>query len=193
LDSVADTASASDYSAPLELRWSSELGMVGHMQGEPALGSVALQAGLGVASGAWGLSVLGQLGIPTTSSLGPAQIELQRYALLAELDYFGWSAGAWQFGPLLRAGFSLTARETLSDNPALTGSGSSSQGSLLLGGGWSSEYRWSERLGFFLRGVLDWQTSPATYAVLTTTGEPVVIAQAWALQPSVELGGNWHW
>jgi len=192
-DSVADTASASDTSAPLELRWSSELGMVGSMQGEPALGSVALQAGLGLASGAWGLSVLGQLGLPTTSSLGPAQVELQRYALLAEFGYSGWNAGAWQFGPLLRGGLTLTERETHSDSPALTASDSAWQGSLLLGAGWSSEYRWSERLGFFLRAVVDWQASPATYAVRTTTDEPVVSAEAWAVQPSVALGGNWHW
>jgi len=192
-DGVADTASGSDTSAPLELRWNTELGMVGSMQGEPALGSVALQAGLGFASGAWGLSVLGQLGIPTTSSLGLAQVELQRYALLAELGYSGWSAGDWQFGPLLRGGVTLTERQTHSDSPALLASDSAWQGSLLLGGGWSSEYRWSERLGFFLRAVLDWQVSPATYTVSSTTDEPVVSAEAWAVQPSVALGGNWHW
>jgi len=192
-DGVADTASGSGTSAPLELRWNTELGMVGSMQGEPALGSVALQAGLGFASGAWGLSVLGQLGIPTTSSLGPAQVELQRYALLAELGYSGWSAGDWQFGPLVRGGVTLTERQTHSDNPALSSSRAASQSSLLLGGGWSSEYRWNERLGLFLRAVLDWQVSPASYAVVTPAGERVVIAEAWAVQPSVTLGGNWHW
>ncbi|HKO93802.1 MAG TPA: hypothetical protein VJU61_21760, partial [Polyangiaceae bacterium] len=193
-DGVVDDRSGTDRAGtPLELRWSSELGMLGYLQGEPAVGSLALQLGLGVASGAWGLSVRGQLGIPTTSSLGPAQVELQRYAVLAEVGYFGWNAGAWQFGPLLRAGFTLTERETSSENPALAASDSRSQGSLLLGGGWSSEYRWSERFGFFMRGGLDWQASPIQYAVVTTTGEPVASAEAWALQPSLEVGGNWHW
>lgn len=190
---VADVSSPALPSAPLELRWSSELGMVGYMQGEPALAALALQAGMGLASGAWELSVLGQLGLPSSSSLGPAQLELQRYALLAELDYSSWSTGSWQLGPLLRGGVTLTQRHTRSDNEALAASRSVTQRSLLLGAGWSSEYRCSEQLGFFLRGVLDWQSAAGKYAVVTTTGEPVAIAEAWALQPSLELGGNWRW
>jgi hypothetical protein len=190
---VADVSSSGLPSAPLELRWSSELGMVGYMQGEPALAALAFQAGVGLASGAWRLSALGQLGIPSTSSLGPAQLELQRYALLAGVDYSVWNTGPWQLGPLLRGGLTLTERETLTDGEGFAASHSVTQRSLLLGAGWSGEYRWSEQLGFFLRGVLGWQASAGKYAVVTTTGEPVALADAWALQPSVELGGNWHW
>jgi len=190
---VADVSSSELPSAPLELRWSSELGMVGYMQGEPALAAVAFQAGMGLASGAWGLSVLGQLGVPSISSLGPAQLELQRYALLGELDYSLWSTARWQLGPLLRGGLTLTERDTRPKNEALAPSDSATQRSLLLGAGWSSEYRWSEQLGFFLRGVLDWHSAAGRYAVVTRAGESVALAEAWAFQPSVELGGNWHW
>jgi hypothetical protein len=190
---VADTASASEASKPLELRWTTELSVVGQLQGEPALGSAALQAGVGVASGAWGLSALGQLGMPSSSALGPAQLQLQRYAVFAELDYSAWHPGAWQLGPLLRAGLTVARRETQPGDAAFAATSSSSQRSFAMALGWLGEYRWSHRVGVFVRAALQWQASPATYAVLDTAGEPVVSAEPWGIQPSVELGGNWHW
>jgi hypothetical protein len=177
----------------LDLHWSAELGALGQMPGPPAYGALGLEAGIRAQSGAWGALLLGQLGMPLRSQLGPTRIEVLQHALLAEGQYLRWNSGAWSFGPLLRAGVRWARRETVEGDPGLAASAVKWHRALRLGLGWSTELRWSVHFGATLRGVLHWEPVRPSYAVLTTAGDPVSSAQPWAVQPSLEIGGNWYW
>jgi hypothetical protein len=177
----------------LDLHWSAELGAVGQMPGPPAYGALGLAAGLRAQSGAWAALLIGQLGMPLRSKLGPTQVEVLQHALLTQGQYLRWNTGAWSFGPLVRAGVRWARRETVAGDPGLAASGVKWQPALRLGLGWTTELRWSTRFGATLRGVLHWEPARPSYAVLTTTGDPVANAQPWAVQPSLEIGGNWYW
>ncbi|MEO8177968.1 MAG: hypothetical protein ABI895_03955 [Deltaproteobacteria bacterium] len=189
----ASSASAAASGLALDLHWSVELGAVGQIPGPPAYGALGLEAGVRAQRGAWGALLLGQLGMPLRSKLGPTQIEVLQHALLAEGQYLRWNTGPWSFGPLARAGVRWARRETVESDPGLDASAVKWHRALRLGLGWTTELRWGTRFGATLRGVLHWDPARPSYAVFTTEGDPVSRAEPWAVQPSLEIGGNWYW
>ena len=189
------TSSASPAASglALDLHWSAELGAVGQMPGPPAYGALGLEAGVRAQSGAWGALLLGQLGMPLRSQLGPTEIELLQHALLAEGQYLRWNTGLWSFGPLARVGVRWARRETVDGDPGLDASAVKWHRALRLGLGWTTELRWGTRFGATLRGVVHWDPARPSYAVFSTEGDPIRRAQPWAVQPSLEIAGNWYW
>jgi hypothetical protein len=131
--------------------------------------------------------------MPVRSRLGPTEIEVLQHALLAEGQYLRWNTGAWSFGPLARAGVRWARRATVAGDPGLDASAVKWHRALRFGLGWTTELRWGTHFGATLRGVLHWEPARPSYAVLTTAGDPVSSAEPWAVQPSLEIGGNWYW
>jgi hypothetical protein len=201
LPTVLDRALAPDAaprpehaSSPLELHWSNELGIVGQLYGEPALGAMAFEAGLHAASGPIRLGVLGELSLPTVSRVGGAQLEVWRYAVLAEGQYAAWQAGAWSVRPLLRAGVALIRRETTtSDSSSFSAREPKLYASPLLAAGAITEYRLSERVGVSLRGLLQTEPLAPAYSVTDSKNVPLIRTTQWPIQPMMMLAANWYW
>jgi len=127
------------------------------------------------------------------ASLGPSEVQVLQHALLAEGQYLRWNTGAWSFGPVLRAGLRLAHRSTVAGDPGLNASSTAWYPALRLGLGWATELRVGERFGATLRGVLHWDPKRNNYELRTSEGDSVASARAWAVQPSLELSGNWYW
>jgi hypothetical protein len=177
----------------LDLHWNAELGVSGQLPGPPAYAAAAFEAAVRARQHAWGVLVLGQLGLPLRAKVGPSEVQVLQHALLAEGQYLRWSTGPWSFGPVLRAGLRLARRETVAGDPGLDASTVKWLPGLRLGLGWATELRIDQRFGATLRGVLHWDPVQPNFEVQTSQGEPVASAQAWAVQPSLELCGNWYW
>jgi len=190
-DQASDEAAAKPF--VLDLHWNAELGVIGQLPGAPAYGAAGFEAGLRARTDAWGVLVLGQLGLPVRAKLGPSEVQVQQHALLAEGQYLGWNTGAWSFGPVLRAGLRLGRRETVGGDPGLDASEVKWLPALRLGLGWATELRWSQHFGATLRGVLHWDPVRLRYAVLNEEHQLVSSAPLWAVQPSLELCANWYW
>jgi hypothetical protein len=200
---VATDLPSADRSAPgdgadapafrLDLDWNAELGVVGQLPGPPAYAAAGMQLGVRARSGAWAVLALAQLGLPLRSQLGPSQVELQQHALQAELQYLTWERGAWSLGPLARAGVRFARRETVDPDPALRVSQAKWQEGLRLGLGAVTEFRWGTHFGASLRGVLHWDPRRPKYVLRDDANAPVASAELWAVQPSLELCGNWYW
>ena len=187
------SAEATGSSVALALDWNAELGMVGQLPGPPSHGALGVALGLHARHGAWGALLTGQLGLPTRAQLGPSEVQVVQHALFAEGQYLRWNTGMWSFGPLARAGLSLSRRETVAGDPGLAAEEPKWLSSLRLGLGWASELRWSEHFGATLRGVLHWDPLRHPYAVVNQDGEVLTRAEPWAVQPSLELCANWYW
>ena len=187
------SAEATGSSVALALDWNAELGVVGQLPGPPAHGAFGAALGLHARHGAWGALISGQLGLPVRAQLGPSEVQVLQHALLAEGQYLRWNTGMWSFGPLARAGLSLSRRETVAGDPGLDAAGAKWLSSLRLGLGWASELRWSEHFGATLRAVLHWDPMRHSYAVVDQNQQELSRAEPWAVQPSLELCANWYW
>lgn len=176
----------------LSLAWSAELGLSGQLAGPPGHAAASIAGGVRVASGRWGLGLLGRFGLPLRSELGPSELELQHHALLAEVQYLGLRWGALELGPLARGGLGLSRRETVSGPAGLTASDALWSPGVQLGAGALAQYRWGAHWGASLRGALHWLPARTSYALLDDLGDPIASARPWAVQPSLELSMSWH-
>lgn len=185
-------AGAAEAGRSLSLDWSAELGLSGQLAGPPGYAAAGIAGGVHVASGRWGLGVLGRFGLPLRSELGPSELELQHHALLLEAQYRGLDWGALTLSPLVRGGLALSRRETVSGPANLAAAGVLWSRAAQLGAGASVRYRWGTHWGASLRGVLHWLPARTDYALVDDLGDPIASAQPWAVQPSLELSMSWH-
>jgi hypothetical protein len=187
------SAEATSSSDALALDWNVELGVVGQLPGPPGDGALSASLGLHARQGAWGVLITGQVGLPVRAELGPSKVQVLQHALLAEAQYLGWNTGVWSFGPLARAGLSLSRRETVAGDPGLAASEAKWLSSPRFGRGWATELRWSQHFGATLRGVVHWDPVRHSYAVVNQNEQLLARAEPWAVQPSLELCANWYW
>jgi hypothetical protein len=196
-EATADTGPASEVVSPrpaaLDVSFGAELGLAWQFYSPAPLGMAGLQLGARLRSGAWGWEALGQLGLPASARVGPAEFELRRDVLALECQYLVWARNAWSFSPLLRAGLVSISREAASERADISPSPASHDLSLLAAAGGLFDYRLSELFGLSVRGLLGWQSWAPTYRVVLDSGETASQATAWALQPAVEVGGNLSW
>jgi hypothetical protein len=126
--------------------------------------------------------------------MGGAQLEVWRYAILAEGQYAAWQTGAWSVRPLVRAGIALIRRQTTTnDTPSLAAQNPKLYGSPLFAAGAVTEYRWSERVGVSLRGLLQAEPMAPAYSVTDLNGVPLIRSTQWPIQPMMMLAANWYW
>lgn len=187
------TNPALEDSAPLDLHWGGEVGLAWQFYGLGAVGSMALQAGLGAGSGAWVLSAFGQFGLPTESRVGPARFDVQRHAVLGEARYAAWTFDAITVAPLARLGLVVLHRSPATANTQVEPLPAANHLALAAGLGFSLEYQLSAWLGVSIRSIVSWQSSSPAFAVREAAGATVSSDSPWRLQPSLDATGKFSW
>jgi hypothetical protein len=188
---VPDTASEGDLgSAFANVDWDLEAGVAWHYVGLTDLGATALVAGLGARLGRWGLTALGQLGLPAESRVGPARFDVQRHALLLEGHYRLGSFGPITVAPLAQAGVAFLHRSAAAGDGETLPTPEAKSRSFCVGAGARAELRLSEWFALSVRGTANWQSSAPKYEVRRLDGETVWSEGAWSLQPGFDLTGK---
>jgi hypothetical protein len=184
---------ALDFRSMLPSGLELEVGGAWQLYTRSAPGTGGLRAGVRVSWASWAFELIGQYGVPSEAQLGPARLELVRHALIGEAHYFAWEHEAWRLSPLLRAGMtSIRRRSKSSEGAALRPLEAARYDFPTFGLGAIAELSLTPRLSVSLRTALNLETAAPTFAVQTASGASAWSTMPWALQPSLEVGANWH-
>ena len=175
---------AADEPAQSALRWAPRGGVSWTLDGVAAGGAWAVSAGFALRLGAFGVGVVGSVGMPTSLQLPDVTLDLQRNSLALELSWEVFSRGPLALRPALVAGgawISREARATSSD--VLTTDGQRVLGAFA-GADAALELALSPALRLALSPGLRWSAHTERY-VLQTQGDPLYAAEATRLSASV--------
>jgi hypothetical protein len=167
-------------------RWAARGGVSWTLDGVGEGGAWAASAGFALRLGAFGVGVVGSVGMPTSLHLPDVTLELQRNTLALELSWEIYSEGPLALRPALVAGAGWVSREARASSTDIQTTVGRSVLGAFAGADAALELALSPVLRLALSPGLRWSAHTERY-VLQTQGAELYAAEATRLSASVGL------